>query len=393
MFLIFSLIRNGPFLPVSTRRSPSTKESEIPQIRFSPLFNQIPIEMGCKNVAWIQLCGAPKSVSLIDPTRFESIVRGLPDPERQTPSIVIFLGRKVKNDALRQLFPYNNVRRTTRQGVARIRLDHASSLHHSPLLFADADLTFEVMPTRKATTCHPEFVEPVRWQPEDMREIFDHAFTRVILASSNLLLLFANDFRDLSDLAGAVTRWINLGMLSDAPRTTRPRLLLVVKGTTCSREDIRALYCQVQSTSKKKMTELFSQVSTVYLEADGLSAAAVFRPLKEEILRQLDGHRADLFSERWIFSAVHLAALFRARLQHAARYKARECSIVSETRKYCSDLSTYSNSLLPLIRYGRDNLAPYESTASFIASSILMDAYPNKAHSISTVSSLHIPRS
>ena len=336
----------------------------------------------CTHCTWIQLCGNESNCSFIDHHRFQNLVQSLPDPCNQTPTLLFFLGQKNKDEALRYIFPHNNLKKTKLDGFARIRVDNSTASTKEPILFADADLSTTVLDRHRPLICHQEDLIPVQWQCSDMRSVVDHVLARVLFASSNLLVLFADDYSTVDHLTNDLARWINVGVSSDAPTDTRPRLLIVTKGKSPDNQQrIRRIYCELEVRARYRLNNLFSLVSTQYLDDGPLSALALYRPLKEEIFRQKDEIRSVLLEKHWLFSAPRLASLFKMRLHHAAAKVSDDFSIIKGCRKYHEIPNNYPQNLATVISFGVGAAIKYENTTSFIASSILMDAYPPDAHS------------
>ena len=335
----------------------------------------------CNHCAWVQLCGYECNCSFVDTYRFQSLVNSLPDPHNQTPSTLFFLGQKTKDEALRHIFPHNNLKKAKLDGLARIRIDNSSASSQHPILFGDADLSISIIDRHRPATCHSERAFPVQWQSSDLRSIADHVLTKVLFASCNLVIVFAADYRDFEHLADNLARWINIGVASDAPIQTRPRLLIVINGQSPERQqDVRELYRDLETRTRRRLNNLFSLVSSMYLEDGELSTLAVYRPLREEIFRQADEIRSTLVDKRWLFSGTHLAALFELRLQHAASNISENLSLIRGCRKYHTIPQDFPDHLSKPIRFGVEVIIRYETTASYVASSILMDAYPQGAH-------------
>ena len=337
----------------------------------------------CNHAAWAHLAKSAKSsssYSLVDTHRLQSLTESLPQPRVQTPSLVFFLGQKKKNEALRYLFPHNNLRRTKEDGLARIRVDNTSLTSQTPMFFADADLAARSRELIYPVICHEESLYPVQWQSSDLRTVGDHVFARVFIASANLLVIFADDFADLSFLADDLIRWINIGSCCDSPLETKARLLIVVHGEADEiQARIRDLYRDLERLTCKRLSNLFSLVSTLYLKA-GLSPLATYRPLKEEMLQQLDDIRSALLKNRWLLSASHLASACVMRLAFTASNVSRTFSLLDHSRKYHNLPSDYPQHMSAIIAFGAEKVVRYETTSSYIASSILMNAWPPACH-------------
>lgn len=340
-----------------------------------------------EQMAWLHVCGdaQQQTSAIVDPYRLHNIVQSLPRPETQTPQLLFFLGQRTKREALRYLFPFNNTKRCKHSGIARLHVDNSSINHDNPTFFAESDLSVDVSPCYRSK-CHQEQTYPIKWDSSDFQLVLDHTFARVVLSSTSVLVLFADDFRDLSAVKQSLLKWIKVGPMSDAPRESKPRLLIAAR--KCSRELIRELYVELE---KAHVTNMFSLVSTLYLQNAPLSPLAIYRPLKEELFRQMDEVREGLAAQNWLFSALHLEALLKRRLIHLARTSSEDLVTFSSTRAAPQPLD-YCEKLAEVIRYGMQKTMGYQQVASFIASSMLMDAYPPGSHSTRSPRFMVMPR-
>ncbi|KAK5163302.1 hypothetical protein LTR04_002627 [Oleoguttula sp. CCFEE 6159] len=335
--------------------------------------------VACDHVAWLQLAGA-KDFTLSDTSRLKRVIWEMADPTSQTPSLLFFLGKKAKDVALRELFPRNNLKRNRANGFASVRLDTASISCNNPIIFADGAIDGTILPRQASSTCHENITHPIQWQSPNTRMIVDVVFARVILPFCSVLTLFADDFDNIDDITNCLVRWAAFGSFTNLPADVRPRLVIVLNEAKHGRQQVRELYVQLQERTQFRTTDLFSLVSTVYLSGESLSPLARHRPLKEEVFRQADGMREVYRRRHWLFSAVHLEALYREVLRHTASTITEPFSFIQATRKYQGLAADYSSHLQNFIRLGVKHAVPYECSASYVASSMMMDAYPPGAH-------------
>lgn len=91
----------------------------------------------CKHHELLHVVGG-KEVALINSGCLTRIVGELTNPATQQPSILLFIDRKAKNQALRELFP-NHVKKERNDGIATLRIDNTSLYSNYPVLFAESD--------------------------------------------------------------------------------------------------------------------------------------------------------------------------------------------------------------------------------------------------------------
>lgn len=333
----------------------------------------------CGHQALLHICGDDKHPLLTETHRFHDIVHALPTPTSQYPSFLFFLGGQTKSEALRHLFPLNRLKSAPQEDVARIHIDGTTVKHRYPVLFADAELTFHLR-QGNGTGCHSESMMPVSWAAsvDDIQAVFDHVVARGLLATANIVILFVNDFEDLEQVSQSLHRWTSIGVMSDSPPESRPRLVLVVKDRTYTGEDIRNLYVQLEL---HRLTKLFSLVSTVYLHQDDQNPHGAYQRLKTHIGRESRLIREKLVTACWSFNALHIEKLFRLRLQHVANTQLDDFHTLYASRQ--PHLGTHDDKIAHLseaIEYGQQRLVSYQSTASLIASALVMDAVPTGSH-------------
>ncbi|KAH2978233.1 hypothetical protein KXW58_004936 [Aspergillus fumigatus] len=87
---------------------------------------------------WLGLAHDTTGPSLVDTGRMDGIVQGMAHPTTQYPSLLPFLGNDNRMEALRSLFPHNNVRRRASAGLIRLHLCTTTSHTEYPVLFAEA---------------------------------------------------------------------------------------------------------------------------------------------------------------------------------------------------------------------------------------------------------------
>jgi hypothetical protein len=331
----------------------------------------------CSHPAWIEAAGHHYNCAVFDTRRIRRLADTLPSAQTQVPSFVTFFGHRLKADAMRQLFPYNNFKKGRQSGLVQLNIDNATAFSDQPLFIADAGLNFELQPRLVAQSCHEQISLPLQWTASDTQAIFDHVFARAVVSISHILVMFANDFQSLQILVEFLSRWISIGVPSDAPAPTRPRLIIVVNGTY-DRQEIMGFYSDLEAQTGHQVTSMFSLVSTVYLETDGLSELATYRPLKEEIRRQLDEFRVDLRKACWLFSTPHLIARAEYSLRHVSATIAQPLQLLSVMQTALpSDASTH---VARLTDHARNLTISYYHIASYIASAIMVHAYPREGH-------------
>lgn len=94
-------------------------------------------------------------ITIHDTGRLKRLLQELDDPLGQKPCLWFFVGRRAKDDALKELFPWNNIKRCHQSGVATLRIETSRMHTKHPILFADSDpFTNSLLESDQSLTCH-----------------------------------------------------------------------------------------------------------------------------------------------------------------------------------------------------------------------------------------------
>lgn len=314
-------------------------------------------------------------------SRLEELVHGLTNPAQQQPTIVIFLGRKAKGNALRELFPRNNIGRNRSNASICLRSDVASLHSTTPILFADSD------PLRSSDTFYRSdgFTRyPVSWSLSSSNtNPMTAIYARLLSSFADIVCIFAEDFPDLDCIASLLIDWVRLGSASSLPIHVRPRVIIVLSKSGSPTQDLlqsQAFHLRLSQVGRTNVSRNFASVQFVNLAGDSLSQMASHQRLKDVLIKQADEMhevRRELLCH---FSALHTAAFFRHAVEHYALSLDQKFEFLSESRKgnqVSEDLHTYLHTFLEL---GMRNNVSFEHLAPFIASALLMDSYPPRMH-------------
>ncbi len=222
---------------------------------------------------------------------------------------------------------------------------------------------------------------PLSWQCQSSSKALRAVFTRLIAIFSSVIYIFAEDFGGLDDVATFLTQWIEFGNPSSLPLTVRPRVIVIVK-----EEEAAATYNvlaieDLRQRLQLDRAEIFSSISIVHLAGNHISSLARHWWLKEVIFSEIEAARVSRIESRVLFSAVHFEAFFRRAVDHVAHTITEPFDFIQSSRIDNEIYDDYRDHLISFLRTGKDFFLSYERLTSFIASTILMDAYPPKMHS------------
>ncbi|KAL9127044.1 MAG: hypothetical protein Q9217_004008 [Psora testacea] len=332
----------------------------------------------CKHLGWLQVTGG-KEVALVNPGRLTRIVGELTNPTAQQPSVLFFIGGKAKTQALRELFP-NHIKKGRHDGIATLRVDHTSLYSDHPVLFAESDPLTTVVSTLD-TSCHETESFPIRWaNPTTVHDVYDILHARIFCPFSDVLCIFADDFPDLSSVVDRLKCWAIAGGGSSPPR---PSVVIVKQGGEASASptlDLLEMQDAQFNLDQKVLKDFYTSIKVLYLADEQISPLARFRRLKELLWRQMDEMRNIRLRCRRLYSAVHLNKFFQMAVSQTASSILRPFDFVLASRLGNEVGPDHVDHLTSFLRLGTDCGLSNDTIASFIASTILLDAYPPKMH-------------
>ena len=336
----------------------------------------------CHHVGWFHISGRT-SFQLHYSNRTGYVTQEMLNAEGQYPSLLFFIGSKSKDAALRELFPNNNIRRGHRNGIVNLRLDSSTISSDLPLLFADGDLRTPIPDQLGTTTCHEQLTFPVDWQPQNF-DIAHILYARLIAPFTDVVCIFADDFGGLEKVATFLVNWLKLGSPSSLSVAVRPRVLIVVREespTTYNVLEMEVFRHILDGEGIDIRREVFSSITVIHLAGEHISPLARHRRLKEVLMMEVETARDTRFQQRLLFSALHFEAFFRQAVGHVAHSINETFDFVTSARMHNNIRGDYTSHLTNFITLSNEYFVAYQSLTSFLASSILMDAYPPNMHS------------
>lgn len=335
--------------------------------------------MVCKHVAWLEAIEdrTTGSKAVINTTRLERLSEELPDSCNQTPRLVHLIGTRSKDRALKYLFPNNNFGRQYEKGNINLRADNTSIDTASPLFFADSNPFRGFTAKHPQATCHLGHPYNISWMKDDDM-ITDVLFSRLTFPFSDLICIFADDFATLETVAVRILSWISI---RSCVQNLRPRLLIVISEAgpldSLQDEDFRLML----HSSDNDPRGTFSMIKIFRLAGDYLSPLARYQRLKDQVYDLTAQSLLERKDRGHAFSAPHLAEFFNLAIMHTAQTRNQPLNLITASkysRPCISDNTVYAENFL---KHALDVKSPYEGIASFLASCILVDAYPPRMHS------------
>ena len=363
----------------------------------------------CKHTQWLGLAIKDGAVHLQSTDRVRTLLDDLPDPDAQTPSLLVFIGNKAKSTAIRELVKTfsppprygcetqqdeesnfkGHAKLNGRRGHGEIHLHiHSSSIFSSrPVLLAEGDLP---MSDRQRGTLSPAGCHELTSRELPIRNLTsttlsdaaDKIYFRLLSPFADVFCFFAADVGGFRPIVHRLALWLDLGIPSTLPKVTHPRILIVVESS--QNEDgsaLRAFTQMLRDETTRDISNQFSGISLIQiLPRKDVSDRARHRKLKEELLNSSDQVREARKDTKTLFSACHFAAFFRHAYNHLITSSVAPFNFIIASRignPVAQDLEKHFSNFLSKIK-------TTERVINFaipvIASSLLLDSYPPDMH-------------
>lgn len=340
----------------------------------------------CDHSAWLHLISGKSGFSVCYQNRFERVIEQLTNPEAKSPGLAFFLGRRKKDTALCQIFPQNNLKRRCVQGSIRLEADKASLKSDHPILFADTDPNLQIITDDQCClSCHSHRIVSLPWAAAVPHLLQDTILSRLLFLFTDVICLFADDVGGLDGVKTLLTSWATIGSASSLPSTVRPRLLVISQEDLSSstynlleRENFRDDLLQDTGLD---LSQTFASIKAIVLPGEHLSPFARHTKLRKKIAREFHLARRSRTAASAAFSGTHQSALFDSALNHVS-HSIQEPFDFARAAREANPLGTnYSAHVENFLSLTMAQAIPIEAVCSFIASSVLMDAYPPNMHS------------
>lgn len=313
------------------------------------------------------------------------IVQGMSHPITQFPSLVCFLGNKSRVPALRSLFPDNNVTRRGPAGLARLHLSTKTANTEHPVLFAESSFND---PLVLGECCQiPSSADRHRQYPipagtfKSTASLKHHIMSRLLFPWTHVACLFVDgmaEFEMARSLLEDSHTVMQVGCHAAPPNLMRVVIVLtdpkVTYETDFGKENMR---CSDLADTREPTVSILD-----LRDRHQLSPAAAFEPLHRLLLDDLHISRTRRNEQGLLFSAVHLNFLWNRALQQgflASRIARVDCLQVARERLPVNP--SFQSHLVNYLEQSSKAGCSTDEVYTFVASAILMDAYPPGMHS------------
>ncbi|KAE8148505.1 FabD/lysophospholipase-like protein [Aspergillus avenaceus] len=320
----------------------------------------------CEHKSWIELTKDKAVPQLTSGSRLGRLVGELPDSSAQTPQVVFFMGRNLKDQALRQLCRSNYRGQPRHRRSINLRSDNRTLHTQQPRFFADCDPTNHVLPDAmdSPSHCHEERVLPLELSTEQYTP-HDLIMARLLFLVVDVICIFADDVGGLDGVRQLLIIVVASGKTQS------------ITHTLLNEEDF---LFQLLNRGEEQFFSTFGNIQISRLPAAELSPDARYVTLGGDISRQLCLARANRKYHHVLFSGRHLSAFFELALQHATTSLHLPFDFIRHARQKNPIDGALTSHLVNFMKLGNQTRAPYDQMASYIASTILIDAYPPGMH-------------
>ena len=156
----------------------------------------------CKYISWLDFTYGI-DVVLWDIGRLFRLSLELINLSRQKSSLILFVGRKIKEFALRDLFPWNNIKRSSRERLVILYTDTLSLHSDFPIFFAKSDPSNTSVQS-ETSACYEASSWPLQWNLDADRSLYNVAHARLFSLFVDVLCIFADDFNNFEDIISRI---------------------------------------------------------------------------------------------------------------------------------------------------------------------------------------------
>jgi len=342
----------------------------------------------CNHTFWLGLCARANGTDLLVSDRLQKITTYIPNPDVQTPSLLVLIGNGAKNVALRELFGIKRAHRfSIRRDAGEVHLHvDPSSIFGRPLLIADTDLSERLAVKISTEECHEISRRNIRGINSELsgRKTTSGVYAKLLSPFADVLCFFCDDLGGFKQVACHLATWLDHP--STIPVTTRPRVVLVTEkfpgGVESEKKALNSFLMLLKREIKSR--DLLDQISSVdvvvLFPSSSISVDARYRPLKERLMEGSDLIRRKRQDSQLLFSATHFCALLEGICEHLSDCIMEPFNFIRHARVYnpvATDLDKHVSNFLTHIK-SPDELNTFG--ASIVASSFFLDSYPPGAH-------------
>ena len=331
--------------------------------------------------AWLDLVSDTTGWSLVDTRRLEEIVQGMSHPKTQYPSVVYFSGNGNRVKALRALFPRNNITRRGPSGLVRLHLSTSTANCENPVIFAESNpfsqsSLGESNWLRWSSDKHRRY-PALRNKYQSLVEIQQQVITRTIFPWTDVLCFFVDNDSEMREAQRLLDMPRGRLTVGAQPIPDLMRVVIIfTSNAVCENGEIKKDILKMPFGGDHRSSVTILDLRDRY----ELSPTAAFEPLRRLILDEMQISQTKRIQQGIFFSACHLNVLWSRTLkfQMESTY-AVELDCLREARENQQVKPRMTECLREFLSQSA-NFVPVDDIHAFIASALLMDAYPPEMH-------------
>jgi len=358
-----------------------------------------------------------KDIFLQSTNRLCTVLEDLPELDKQSPSLFVFIGNRSKAMAIKELAKSfsllprygrdpscqsqhddesswrDKTELNSRQANREIHLHiHALSAFSSrPVLLAEGDLSSLDKLRRALATkkCHETASRQLNSRTPTtltLSKSADKIYFRLLSPFTNVFCFFADDVRKFRLIVQRLALWLDLGQPSTLPKSTCPKVLIVTERredvSANNESDLRVFKQMLSEETTMDVLEQFSDIRLLSLAAckTNLSNKARYQELFEQLLNFSDQVQEAKVNTRTLFSAYYFAAFFHYALNHIAATSVEPFNFIATSRIENLIARNLQNHLVDFLYNIKTPQKLLEFAIPVIASSFLLDSYPLDMH-------------
>ncbi len=337
----------------------------------------------CKHLEWLQMT-SEKKLALINSDHMIRIVKKLTNSVSQQSSILLFIDRKAKNLALRELFP-KQIKKDSHNDIITLRVDNRSLYFDHSVLFVESDSSVTISSIVNNIFCHEIETSSIRWvRVTTMHNVYDILYDRLFCLFADVLCIFADDFINFESVVNRLKAWVAADSESTLFKQTRSRVVIVKQDdevSSSSTYDLLEMKDSQFSLQQKILRNFYSFITVLHLTDEQIFSLARFRRLQELLRRQMNEMRQVRQSNECLYFVIHLNKFFQMAVSHTVASILQSFNFVITSRENNEVESDHIDHVISFLRLETRYKLSYDALTNFIASSILLNAYPSKMHS------------
>ncbi|KAJ5239565.1 hypothetical protein N7468_004184 [Penicillium chermesinum] len=327
--------------------------------------------MPAENIAWLDVGLQEDSRAAVrDYGRLRELISQLPTPQKQYPSICVFLGGRFKQTVMQSMFPMNNIKRHSSKVAIKLRADISTTTSQNPMLFAEGD-DFGLLQCINPLIFKPGQGQITSWSCDPPSKIHLVLWSLLIFLFTDVICLCLGE---RSEVDAAIQFLIECADIRNTlPSIIQPRVILILQSpateTTSWRSQVDERLCRAQCV---RLGDSFSSITTMCFRSNDLWLQG---RLKSTITTEIAIVRGVRQSKGSLLNGPHLESTFQLALGHVLSSITSPFDLVQATRISRPVSANITEHMVHYVDVGKyAGLTPHDLAPS-MASALFMDHY------------------